>query len=214
MRFIILFGPPGIGKGTIGKVLSEKWNYPIISTGDVLRENVKKGTPAGLKAEFFMKKGELVPDELVFETLCERIKKERSTEGILIDGFPRNIKQAHMLDGIFANNDRIILMNFISSDDVLIERLSLRRICKNCGAIYHLKNIPPKKNGRCDVCDGELIQRNDDRPEVIARRLEIFRNETRPLLDYYSKKHRVITVDANGSLEEIIKRIEEIDLWE
>ncbi|MCM8758695.1 MAG: nucleoside monophosphate kinase [Candidatus Omnitrophica bacterium] len=214
MRFGILFGPPGIGKGTIGKVLSEKWNYPIISTGDVLRDSVKEATDIGKKAEIYMKKGELVPDEIVFEALKEKIGQQNSKPGILIDGFPRNINQAIMLDRIFKNDDKIVVLNFVASDSVVIERLSLRRICKNCGAIYHLKNIPPKKEGECDVCGGELIQRDDDKPHVIARRLEVFRNETKPLLEYYSKKYKVITVDASDNLEKIIKKVEEHKLWE
>ncbi len=214
MRFVILFGPPGIGKGTIGKVLGEKWDYPVISTGDVLRENVKNGTDIGEKAKSFMRKGELVPDEIVFEALKEKIKHGNYSRGVLIDGFPRTMKQARMLEEMFQDGNDVVLMNFVASDDVLIERLSSRRICKNCGAIYHLKNIPPKKEGECDICGGELMQRDDDKPEVITRRLEIFRSEAKPLLEYYTEKYRAVTVDANDNLEEIIKRIEELNLWE
>ncbi len=213
MKVLILFGPPGIGKGTIGNILSKKWNIPLISMGDLLRENVKNATTTGKKAELFMKKGELVPDNIVFEALQNRLKQEDASRGVLMDGFPRNMNQAHMMDEILGEKDEVVLLNLMASDDVVIERLSLRRICNNCGAIYHLKNIPPKKEGICDRCGSELIQRDDDKPEVIVRRLDVFRKETKPLLDYYAEKHSVIAINAEGDLADTLKKIEEINLW-
>lgn len=214
MKVVILFGPPGIGKGTIGNIFSKKWNMPLLSMGDLLRENVKNKTAAGQKAENYMKKGELVPDDIVFEALVNRINNEDASNGVLLDGFPRNINQAVMLDKILKDTDDVMLLNLMADDRTLIERLSLRRICKNCGAIYHLKNIPPKKDEVCDRCGSSLIQREDDKPDVIQRRLEVFRQETKPLLDYYSARHKVFNVNANGHLEEILKIIEGLSLWE
>ncbi|MCM8822149.1 MAG: nucleoside monophosphate kinase [Candidatus Omnitrophica bacterium] len=213
MKVVILLGPPGIGKGTVGNILSKKWNAPLISMGDLLRENVKNATSVGLKAEVFMKKGELVPDDIVFEALAGRIKQKDAENGVLMDGFPRNINQAHMLENILNDNDEIVLLNLVASNETLTERLSLRRICIRCGAVYHLKNIPPKKDGLCDICGGELIQRNDDKPEVIARRLEVFRKETEPLIKYYAGKHKMVKISAEGTPEDIIRRIEELGLW-
>jgi adenylate kinase len=212
-RIVILFGPPGIGKGTIGKILSEKWSMPLVSTGDLLRENVKNKTVIGMKADQYMKKGELVPDSIVFEALVERINQNDALKGILMDGFPRNISQAQMFENILSQGDTVFLLNLVASDNVLIDRLSLRRICKNCGAIYHLKNLPPKREGICDICGGQLIQREDDKPDVILRRLEVFRNETKPLLDYYSTRHKVLTVCADDNPDSILKRIEGLQLW-
>ncbi|MCM8814868.1 MAG: nucleoside monophosphate kinase [Candidatus Omnitrophica bacterium] len=214
MRVVILFGPPGIGKGTVGNILSKKWNMPLISMGDLLRDNVKNATSAGLKAEAYMRKGELVPDDVVFEALSERIKQQDATDGILLDGFPRNINQARMLESLFGHNDKIILLNLVASMETLIERLSLRRICISCGAVYHLKNIPPKKDGICDICNGKLIQRNDDTPEVISRRLAVFHKETEPLIKYYDEKHTAIKISAEGGPDDIIRRIEGTNLWE
>ncbi|HOJ31055.1 MAG TPA: nucleoside monophosphate kinase [bacterium] len=212
-KIIILFGPPGIGKGTVGKSLSELLGFPIISIGDLLRENVKKSTSIGVKAEAFMKKGELVPDDIVFEALNDRIQQEDAINGFLLDGFPRNMNQARMFEKTIDENDRVVVLNFVAPDSVLIERLSLRRICRNCGAIYHLKHMPPKKEGICDICGGPLIQREDDTPQVIARRLDVFRSETEPLLEYYGGKHRVLTVSAADNRENILRRIEGLTLW-
>ncbi len=213
-HIIILFGPPGIGKGTIGKILSEKLHLPLISIGDLLRNNVKNSTPIGKRAEIFMKKGELVPDDIVFEALNDRVNQQDAGEGFLMDGFPRNLSQAMMFEKLLNKEDKIILINLVASDNVLIERLSLRRICKNCGAIYHLKNIVPKKQGVCDTCGAELIQRDDDKPDVISRRLEIFKKDTSPLLEYYRGKHKVVDICAEDNPVNIMKRIDLVKLWE
>ncbi|MGB9643034.1 MAG: adenylate kinase family protein [Candidatus Ratteibacteria bacterium] len=212
-KIIILFGPPGIGKGTIGKSLSEKWGLPLISIGDLLRDNVKKNTSIGMKAETFMKRGELVPDDVVFDALVDRISQEDASKGFLLDGFPRNMIQAQMLEKTIDTNDSVVVLHFVAPDNVLIERLSQRRICKNCGAIYHLKNMPPNKEGICDICGGTLIQREDDKPQVIARRLEIFRSETEPLLKYYDGRHKVLTISAVDNRDNILERIKGLSLW-
>ncbi len=214
MKVIVLFGPPGIGKGTIGALLSKRWNIPLVSIGDLLRENVKNNTEIGKKADFYMKKGELVPDEVVFEALSCKLDEQKNNKAILVDGFPRNLNQANLLESILKPEDRIILLNLVADDDLLIERLSLRRICKKCGAIYHLKNIPPKRDNICDYCNGELIQRDDDTPDVISRRLSVFRRETQPLIDYFGEKHRLLTISAEGGPEDILARIEQTGIWE
>ncbi|HPP67127.1 MAG TPA: nucleoside monophosphate kinase [bacterium] len=213
-HIIILFGPPGIGKGTIGKILSEKLHLPLISIGDLLRNNVKNSTPIGKRAEIFMKKGELVPDDIVFEALNDRVNQQDAGKGFLMDGFPRNLSQAMMFEKLLNKEDKIILINLVASDNVLIERLSLRRICNNCGAIYHLKNIVPKQQGVCDTCGAELIQRDDDKPDVISRRLEIFKKDTSPLLEYYRGKHKVVDICAEDNPVNIMKRIDLVKLWE
>jgi len=213
-HIIILFGPPGIGKGTIGKILSEKLHLPLISIGDLLRDNVKNSTPIGKRAEGFMKKGELVPDDIVFEALNDRVNQQDAGKGFLMDGFPRNLSQAMMFEKLLNKEDKIILINLVASDNVLIERLSLRRICNNCGAIYHLKNIVPKQQGVCDTCGAELIQRDDDKPDVISRRLEIFKKDTIPLIEYYRGKHKVVDICAEDNPVNIMKRIDLVKLWE
>ncbi|HOK79366.1 MAG TPA: nucleoside monophosphate kinase [bacterium] len=212
-KIIILFGPPGIGKGTIGKSLSEKWGLPLISIGDLLRDNVKKNTSIGMKAETFMKRGELVPDDVVLDALVDRISQEDASKGFLLDGFPRNLNQAQMFEKTIDTNDSVVVLHLVAPDHVLIERLSMRRICKSCGAIYHLKNMPPKKEGICDICGGVLVQREDDKPDVISRRLEIFRSETEPLLEYYDGRHKILTISAADNRENIIERIEGLALW-
>ncbi len=209
-KIIVMFGPPGIGKGTIGAILSKERKTPLISVGDLLRDGVKNQSDTGKKAENYMKKGELVPDSLVFELLTERISKDDTDNGFIIDGFPRNEQQAVMLENVFINEDTIFVLNLEGSDNVIIERLSNRRICEKCGAIYHLINIPPKKEGICDICGGNLIQRVDDTPQVIKKRLNVFKNDTKPVLDFYKKKGWLYSIFAEGKVPETLKQIYEI----
>lgn len=212
-KILILLGPPGAGKGTVGGRLSEIYNLPLISSGDLLRENVNNHTELGEKANSYIKKGELVPDELVEEIIEDRIKKEDCNYGFILDGFPRTLKQAEDLEKILQDEGIPIIVYLSASDDFLIKRLSNRRICENCGAIYHLINLPPKKEDVCDKCGGKLIQREDDKIEVIKRRLGVYHKLTRPIIDYYRKKGNFFKISGEGKLEETITMIKEVLKW-
>lgn len=210
---LVLFGPPGIGKGTVGKELSEKLGRPLISAGDLLRFEVKSGSSLGKKAAAFMAGGALVPDEIVFEALRGRIAQSDAAEGFLLDGFPRNLEQAGMFERVLESGDSYLVLNLTGSDEVLVERLSKRRICGSCGAIYHLANMPPRTEGVCDKCGGALVQRNDDRPDVIAHRLDVFRKATAPLVEHYRAAGKLRTVKADGSLGETMAAIAGVLQW-
>jgi adenylate kinase len=187
---LILLGPPGAGKGTQAKVLSQKFNTPHISTGDMLRETVSKGTPLGREAKGYMLKGELVPDSLVVEIVKETLLTEKVKNGFILDGFPRTLQQAKILDRTLENIDKKLdmVLYFKTSLETSIGRLSGRRVCKKCGANFHIKNIPPKKEGVCDYCGGELYQRKDDQEETVKRRWSVYNEETTPLITYYRRK--------------------------
>ncbi len=208
-NILILLGPPGAGKGTVGERLSKILNIPLISTGDLLRENLKGKTELGLKAKEYMDKGELVPDEIVISVLLERINKEDCKNGFILDGFPRNISQAEKLEK-YIKDVKLNVVYLQADDEFLVNRLSNRRICENCGAIYHLINIPPKVPGICDKCGGKLIQRDDDKEEVVRNRLDVYYKLTSPLLDYYKNKSVLFSVRGDGKLEDIVKQIIEI----
>ncbi|MCM8785517.1 MAG: adenylate kinase [Candidatus Omnitrophica bacterium] len=208
-NIFILHGPPGAGKGTVGERLSKNLNIPLISTGDLLRENVKEKTELGLKAKKYMDKGELVPDKIVISILLDRLSKDDCKNGFILDGFPRNISQAKNLEK-YIKNEKVKVVYLEANDDFLVNRLSNRRICENCGAIYHLINIPPKVPGICDKCGGKLIQREDDKEEVIRNRLAVYHKLTSPLLDYYKKKGVLFGVRGDGELEDTVKQIIEI----
>ncbi|RKY30324.1 MAG: adenylate kinase [Candidatus Omnitrophota bacterium] len=210
-KILILLGPPGAGKGTVGKKLSENWNIPLISSGDILRENVKKETHLGKKAKEYMEKGELVPDSIVTEVIKERIKMDDCKNGFILDGYPRNRKQAEILDGILENDNKLLAVNLVADDEFLVKRLANRRVCEKCGAIYHLINMPPKKPGICDICGGKLIQREDDKEEIIRNRLKVYKKETAPLLDYYKEKGVLKEVRGDQELEKTVSQIEK--LW-
>jgi len=187
---LVLLGPPGAGKGTQSVVLSREYRIPHISTGDILREAVKAGLPLGVKAKAFMDKGELVPDEVVTGIVVERLKKPDAQSGYILDGFPRTLKQAQDLDGALKEMSSGIdmVIYFETSPEVAVERLSGRRVCKNCGFNYHVKNIPPKREGICDKCGGALFQRPDDNEETVRNRLKVYEGQTKPLVDYYRNK--------------------------
>jgi len=207
---IILLGPPGAGKGTQAKSLAEKLNLPHISTGDILRQNVKDGTLLGKEAKDFMEKGLLVPDELMSKMLSDRFSKPDIRNGYILDGYPRNIAQAQTLDGIFKekNMDVDMVVYLDSSDEVIIQRLSGRLVCSVCSANFHIKNMPPKKSGICDKCGGTLFQRTDDKVETIKKRLEVYKNEVSSLIKYYQDKKKLHSlnadIDAGVVLNEII----------
>lgn len=206
---LILLGAPGSGKGTQAKFLVRKYSIPQISTGDILREEVKSGTVLGLKAKEYMDKGRLVPDEVVVGMVEERVKKGDCTTGFILDGFPRTVAQADALEGTLQRMkkalSRVILVNV--DEDELVKRLTGRRVCEKCGAGYHVIFDPPKQEGVCDKCQGKLYQRDDDKESTIRNRLKVYNNQTAPLIEYYQKKQLLSMVDGMGSIEEIFGRI-------
>ncbi|MDP8218530.1 MAG: adenylate kinase [Candidatus Theseobacter exili] len=215
---IILLGPPGAGKGTQAVELSKKVGLIHISTGDLFREALKKETPVGLIAKGFMEKGELVPDKTVRDIVVERIEKEDCQKGFLLDGFPRTIVQAQMLDKTLMQKKIKIdlVLNIEATKETVISRLTGRRICRTCGANYHVINIPPKEQGICDQCGGELYQRDDDKEETILRRLDIYESQTKALIEYYINQGTLCVVDGNAAREktfnEMLKAIETLTI--
>ena len=201
---IILLGPPGVGKGTVANKLSEKLKMPHIATGDMLRENVAKKTGLGLKAKDYMNKGLLVPDELVIEMIKERLKRKDCSKGLVLDGFPRTIKQAEEIRKVI-NVDKVI--NLQANDEVIVKRLGKRRVCEKCGFIYHLDFIKPNREGFCDKCQGILYQREDDKPAAIKQRLKVYREQTEPLINYYDDKKLLAEVDSSGKPEEVFDSV-------
>lgn len=205
----ILLGPPGAGKGTQAVKIVEKYGIPHISTGDIFRENIKKGTELGKKAQEYMNKGELVPDDLVIAIATARLLEDDCKNGFLLDGFPRTVYQAEKLDEFLeAHNSKIDKVVDISvGKEELMIRLTGRRVCKKCGASYHIVNIPPKKEGVCDICGGPLIQRDDDNAETAANRIEVYEEQTRPLVDYYKKAGNLVIIDGTTGLENVFADI-------
>lgn len=193
---VILFGPPGAGKGTQAVAISERYCVPQISTGDLFRENLKKETPVGQKAREYMDKGQLVPDEVVLEMLFQRIAKEDCQNGYILDGFPRTIPQAIALDD-HLTDERMVVIDLDVPDELIVERLTGRLVCQECGAPYHKTNQKPKKEGICDRCGGNLIQRKDDSESVVKKRLEVFHDQTEPLRAYYRKSGRVVSIKGS-----------------
>jgi len=212
-KILVLLGPPGAGKGTVGNSLSEEWGLPIISSGDFLRENLKKETDIGKKAQKYVESGELVPDEIVMEMIEKELCKFIYNNGFIMDGFPRTIKQAEMFDRLVDNDNDIKVIYLKADDDFLVKRLSLRRVCENCGKIYHLVNLPPAKEGVCDVCGGKLIQRVDDREDIVRNRLDVYKKLTAPLIEYYKEKNILFMVNGEEKLENILSEIRKITKW-
>ncbi len=204
---VVLLGAPGVGKGTIAKKLSEYFRMPHISTGDILRANIRDNTPLGAKAKEFVDSGRLVPDELVKEMVKTTLDGEGMGEGFFLDGYPRNVAQAKALKA-FSIIDKVI--NFVAPKKVIIERLSGRRTCRKCGAIYHVRNIPPKKENACDKCGSELYQRSDETPDVIMERLSVYQEETEPLIDFYRNEEILSDIDATKKVDEIFNQCIEV----
>ena len=206
---LVLLGPPGVGKGTQASAIVGKYNIPHISTGDIFRANIKEGTELGKKAKSYMDKGLLVPDELVVSIVQDRLTQEDCSEGFLLDGFPRTLDQADALDkelakmGIKLNK----VVNIDAEKDVLIERAIGRRICKSCGATYHIKFNPPKIENVCDIDGGELMQRDDDVEETVATRIGVYNKQTQPLIDYYQRKGIILNIDGTRPINDIFGEI-------
>jgi len=198
---LILLGPPGGGKGTVAKKLQAEFNIPVISTGVILREAVDKKNKLGIEVENIMRKGGLVPDHIILEIIKERIKQKDCKNGYIFDGFPRNVKQANSLEKLNKELNEYIdyVFYFEIPFSEIIQRLSNRRVCKRCGTNYNLSFNPPKKDDTCDLCGGELYQRDDDKEEIIKNRLEVFAQQTTPLKKYYKEKKLLKVIDANLS---------------
>ena len=209
---IIMLGAPGAGKGTQAKMIAEKYGLPHISTGDIFRANIKNGTELGKEAKEYMDKGLLVPDELTVRLLLDRVAKDDCKNGYVLDGFPRTIPQAEVLDEKLSKLGEKVdyAVNVDVPDENIVNRMSGRRACLSCGATYHVVSIPPKKEGICDVCGSELVLRDDDKPETVQKRLKVYHEQTQPLIDFYEKKGVLRSVDGTLPMEEVFTAITEI----
>jgi len=205
---VVILGSPGVGKGTYAKILSEKYNIPRISTGDLLRETIRDETELGKKIKDYVSRGDLVPDEITIELVKGRLERDDCKNGFFLDGFPRTVAQAEALEK-FKKIDKVL--NFVASDWVILSRLGGRRTCRECGAIYHMKEIPPKVEGVCDLCGGKLYQRSDETPQAIKNRLRVYREKTKPVLDYFRGRGLLADIDANYPFEEIDKVISQCE---
>lgn len=209
---LIFLGPPGAGKGTHAKVVCEKYGILQLAAGDILRKNVKEGTPLGLQAKAVMERGELVSDELVNNMMFDAIRALKSSKGFILDGYPRTLVQSEALEKFFAK-EKIALtaaINFMASEKVLVDRLSGRRGCPKCGKIYHVRNMPPKKDGICDVDGEKLTTRKDDEPETILNRLKVYHESTRPLVEFYRERGLLHDVPAEGDAPSVQKVLEKL----
>jgi adenylate kinase len=212
MMNLVLMGLPGAGKGTQAEKIVEKYGIPHISTGDMFRAAIKEGTKLGLQAKSYMDRGDLVPDEVTIGIVRERLSKDDCQKGFLLDGFPRTVAQAEALENILAELNRSIdyVINIDVDKDILMERLTGRRICKNCGATYHLVFNPPSQSGVCDKCGGELYQRADDNEETVANRLEVNLKQTQPLLDFYQAKGYLRNINGQQEIDKVFQDISEL----
>lgn len=209
---IIMLGAPGAGKGTQAQMIADKYNVPHISTGDIFRANIKNGTELGMEAKKYMDQGLLVPDELTVKILLDRVAKEDCEGGYVLDGFPRTIPQAQVLDKALAELDDAIdyAIDVDVPDDNIVRRMSGRRACVSCGATYHMEHVPPKEEGVCDRCGNGLILRDDDKPETVLNRLKVYHDQTQPLIQFYEEKGILKTVDGTKPMQEVFDAIVEI----
>ena len=206
---IIMLGAPGAGKGTQAKMIAEKYGIPHISTGDIFRYNIKNGTELGKEAKKYMDQGLLVPDELTVKILLDRVAKDDCKNGYVLDGFPRTIPQAEVLEEALTKlGDRIdYAINVEVPDENIVKRMGGRRACVNCGATYHIEHVPPKKEGICDNCGSELILRDDDKPETVKNRRSVYHKQTQPLIDFYNGKGVLRTVDGTVDMKDVFNAI-------
>lgn len=206
---IIMLGAPGAGKGTQAKMIAEKYSIPHISTGDIFRYNIKNGTELGKEAKKYMDQGLLVPDELTVKILLDRVAQDDCKNGYVLDGFPRTIPQAEVLEEALTKlGDRIdYAINVEVPDENIVKRMGGRRACINCGATYHIEHVPPKKEGICDNCGSELILRDDDKPETVKNRLSVYHKQTQPLIDFYNGKGVLRTVDGTVDMKDVFNAI-------
>ncbi len=206
---LIMLGAPGAGKGTQAARVAVELQIPHISTGDIFRANIKNGTELGKKAKAFMDAGKLVPDELTCDLVADRIAKDDCANGFILDGFPRTIPQAEALDKVLVSRGEKVdyAVNIDVPDEAIISRMSGRRACVTCGATYHIQFNPPKKEGICDNCGGELILREDDKPETVKTRLNVYHEQTQPLIDFYQAKGVLVTVDGTQALDDVFKAV-------
>lgn len=209
---IIMLGAPGAGKGTQAKQIAEKYKIPHISTGDIFRANIKNGTELGKKAKEYMDQGLLVPDELTCDLVVDRIGQEDCKSGFVLDGFPRTIPQAEALDTALKKMGETMdyAIDIDVEDESIVRRMSGRRACLNCGATYHVVTIPPKKEGICDVCGNQLVLRDDDQPETVKKRLDVYHEQTQPLIDYYKNKGILQSVNGMEPMETVFANIVKI----
>ena len=209
---IIMLGAPGAGKGTQAKRIAEKYTIPHISTGDIFRANIKEGTELGKKAKTYMDQGLLVPDELVVDLVVDRVQQSDCSNGYVLDGFPRTIPQAESHDSALAKlNDKVdYAINVEVPDENIIKRMSGRRACVACGGTYHIEHIPPKVEGICDTCGKELVLRDDDKPETVKKRLDVYHEQTQPLIDYYNGKNILKEVDGTQDMSDVFNDIVKI----
>ena len=209
---IVMLGGPGAGKGTQAKIIAEKYNIPHISTGDIFRANIKEGTELGMKAKTYMDQGALVPDELVVDLVADRLTWDDAKNGFVLDGFPRTIPQAEALTK--ALSDMGTKLDYAIDIEVpdlhIIKRMGGRRACVNCGATYHIVNIPPKQEGKCDKCGSDLILRDDDKPETVKKRLDVYHAQTQPLIEYYKGLGLLKEVDGTVQMNEVFEAIKAI----
>jgi adenylate kinase len=209
---IILLGGPGAGKGTQAQKMAEEYSIAHIATGDILRQSIKDGTELGVEAKSYMDKGQLVPDDVVIGIIKERLAQDDIQSGFVLDGFPRTVPQAEALSLLAKelNMPMDAVINIKTSSDVVVERLSGRRTCRDCQTVYHIFYSPPKKEGKCDRCDGELYQRDDDKEETIRKRLKVYEEQTFPLLEYYKASSKLLEVSGDVSIAEVFESIVQI----
>lgn len=202
---VILLGPPGAGKGTQAKLISEKFSIPHISTGDIFRANIKEQTPLGIEAKKYIDKGQLVPDEVTIGIVKDRLTKDDCDNGFLLDGFPRTVAQAEALDEFLKNVNKELDVALLIKvpEEFILERMTGRRVCTSCGASYHIKFNPPKQEGKCDICGSELIQRKDDTEATVKERLEVYSKQTYPLINYYNDNGILSEVDGTESIDKV-----------